>query len=74
MQPSALVFRKLSLGLRCAKSPSRCASDRQKGLLRLISQDELRPALRATLRQADLVTSSAQAARWYSLISPLRRC
>ena len=45
-----------------------------KGLLGLISQDKLRPALRATLRHADLETSSAQAARWYSLISPWRRC
>ena len=62
------------LNLRCAESPSHRASDRQKGLLGLISQDKLRPALRATLRHADLETSSAQAARWYSLISPWRRC
>src|SRR5712691_9771035 len=60
--------------VRCAESPSHRASDRQKGLLGLISQDKLRPALRATLRHADLETSSAQAARWYSLISPWRRC
>ncbi len=60
--------------VRCAESPSHRASDRQKGLVMLISQDEPWSALRATLRQADLETSSAQAARWYSLISPLRRC
>ncbi len=78
VEPERLVLRpstaKWLLILRCAESPSHRASDRQKGLLGLISQDKLRPALRATLRHADLETSSAQAARWYSLISPWRRC
>jgi hypothetical protein len=46
----------------------------KRGLLNLISQDELRPSPRAMLRQRDLVTSSTQAARRYSLISPLRHC
>ena len=70
----ALAIGSSMFGLRCAESPSHRTSDRQKGLLGLISQDKLRPALRATLRHADLETSSAQAARWYSLISPWRRC
>ena len=73
--PIGFVADHLEIHLRCAESPAHRASDQQKGLLRLISRDdELRPALRATLRQRDLVTASAQAARWYSLISPLRRC